>query len=161
MFQDHSVSQPLIHEPKIQPLITLPRPTLVIQLICLPLLERHSLPYPLFSAVEVLEILLLENERYEGDGADGDENLIAAVVVGGIVCAIDFWVEELARGGKRGRGWCDSLDRRKKGVGNYLGVWRREWLTRGDDRANLYDYVVRCGGDGAFLDVKGVLADPG
>jgi len=38
----------------------------------------------------MLEILLLEEEGGEGEGADGDEDFIAAVVVGGVICAVDF-----------------------------------------------------------------------
>jgi hypothetical protein len=34
-------------------------------------------------------------------------------------------------------------------------------LTGRDDRADLYDDVVGCSGDGAFLDVEAILTDPG
>ena len=42
----------------------------------------------------MLEVLLLEEEGGEGEGADGDEDFVAAVVVRGVVCAVDFWITE-------------------------------------------------------------------
>lgn len=67
----------------------------MIQLIRLPLFKSHSLPYPLFPAIEMLEILLLEDESNEREGANGDENFVAAVIVRSVVCAVNFCVDGL------------------------------------------------------------------
>ncbi len=90
--------QLLVHEPEIQPLVPLTLPALMIMLIRLSLFKRHGLPYPLFAAIEILEILLLEDESDEREGANGDEDFVAAVVVRRIVCTVDFWMEGLTRG---------------------------------------------------------------
>ena len=42
----------------------------------------------------MLEVLLLEDEGGEGEGADGDEDFVAAIVVGGVVCTVDFYMEK-------------------------------------------------------------------
>ena len=91
--------QVLIHKPKIQPPVPLLLPALVILLIRLTLLNRHRGPKSLFLTIKVLEILLLEDKGSKGEGADGDEDFIAAVVVGGVVCAVDFdaWEGSLVR----------------------------------------------------------------
>jgi len=48
------------------------------------------LPCSFFAAIEVLEILLLEDESHEREGADGDKDFVAAVVIGSIICAVNF-----------------------------------------------------------------------
>ena len=82
--------QVLIHKPKIQPLVPFLLPTLMILLIRFTLLKRHRCPSPLLFAVQVFEVLLLKDEGGEGEGADGHEDFVAAVVVGSVVCAVYF-----------------------------------------------------------------------
>jgi len=129
-----------ILKPKIQPLIPIPLSPCLLLLIYLHLLLTHRAPNALFLAVELAEIFALREEGEEGEGADGEEDFVARVVVGCVVGAVDFL---------RGRleGW--------------IGRGRGGKRTGSNHRANLHNDVVIRSRNGAFFDVEGVFGDPG
>jgi hypothetical protein len=80
----------LVFEPKLQSRIPVPLPLLQVRLIRRSLVHTHRLPRPLFRLIQPHQPPPLHHQRHERQGADGDENLIAAVVVGRVVFAVDL-----------------------------------------------------------------------
>ena len=77
-------------EPEVQALVAVLLSLHLIRLVRNTLSSGHSIPSLRLFPVEETEILSLGDEDHERQGANGDEDLVAAVVVGDIVLAVEL-----------------------------------------------------------------------
>ena len=77
-------------EAEVQALVAILLPLHLIGLVRYALAAAHSIPHLCLALVEPTEVLSLGNEDHERQGANGDEDLVAAVVVRDIVLAIEL-----------------------------------------------------------------------
>ena len=77
-------------EAEVQALVAIFLSLHLIRLVRNAFRSAHGIPSLCLSPVEPSEVLSLGNEDHKRQGANGDEDLIAAVVVGDIVLAIEL-----------------------------------------------------------------------
>lgn len=83
-------------EPEVQPQVALPLALDRVSLIVGLLLHRHLAPQALLARVQQHEILAQDDEGDDAQRTDGDEDLVALVVVRAVVGAVDLRANERA-----------------------------------------------------------------
>ena len=75
---------------EVEPLIAFLLPSHAIRLVGLPLRKCHALPDSLLFAIQVFQKLLLGNKCNQAQCTDADQNLVATIVIWGVICSINL-----------------------------------------------------------------------